>query len=347
MRKKLLLLCSEGFPGSFKVITNLKGVLDGIADIHILPIEQLFSLKPSIPNIRIKRRLQKIQTELRWMDIKMLERYANNILFTAWGPPYDVVLSKLNRIGVTPSLIMCSTPGQSELSRHELKDYHNLFNYFRQGKLKYWLLNKRLYDSLAGVTDHAIYFPHTINLGQFANVAPTELSGINVDLFCTTRLGKNILNQVLAFRVSGVNGTLHLNFKNDQLGSIISDIGANVLYHRWIPEAEYYNLVAAMDLSLQATFTESFNYAVAERMCLGIPVITSYDIYLTACDTFLAKYLCVQALDTPSEIGRMIKKIIGDAKLRASLAERCHAVIRRIAEKNNKEAVDFIAGFLE
>lgn len=343
---KLLFLCSRGFPGSYKVITNLKGVLNGIVDSQVMPIEDLYFFRPPIGNTRVKRRLQKIQTDAALLDVSKITDYGDNILFAAWGPPYDVLLDKLNKAGITPSLIMCSTPGQSELSKHELKDYHNLFRYFQQGKLKYWLLNRRLFNTLSATTECAVYFPHTIDLNQFREIVPQQLKGINVDLFCTTRFGKNILNQVLAFKISELDGTLHVNFRDNLINPIINDITERVVYHSWIPDAQYYSLVAAMDLSLQATFTESFNYAVAERMCLGVPVITSYDIYLTALDPFLSKYLCVRALDTPSEIARMIRDIAKDQHLRHTLSEKCRTTIRRIAARNNKEAVDYITTFL-
>jgi len=347
MRKKLLLVCSQGFPGSYRVITNLKGILDDIVDIQVLPIEDLFVFRPRLGNMRIERRLQKIQTDLSMMNVNKVIEYGDKILFTAWGPPYDVVLEKLNKMGIKPSLIMCSTPGQSELSRHELKDYHNMIKYLERGKLRHWLLNKRLFDALAGITKHAVYFPHTLDLSQFENVVPLKMDGINVDLFCTLRLGKNILNQVLAFKISGVNGKLHINFRDNHVSPVVRDIGANIVNHKWIRTSQYYNLVAAMDLSLQATFTESFSYAVAERMYLGVPVITSFDIYLTAGDQFLSTYLCVKTLDTPSEMAGMIRRIINDAELRDELSESCRTVIKQIATKNNREARDYIIEFLK
>jgi len=287
MPKRLLLICSETFPGSFKVITNLKGVLKDLVKTNILPIQKLFIFKPNISNKRVRRRLQKIQTDLNLLNIDKIINYGDNILFTAWSPIYDVVLKKLNKKGITPSLIMCSTPGQSELSRHELKDYHNIIQHLRKGELKYWLLNKRLYASIGRAIEQSIYFPHTIDLEQFKNVKSKNLDGKNIDLFCLPRLGKNIFNQILGFKISGVSAKLHINFRDKIIDLLIKDIRANIVHHNWLSDSEYYGLVAAMDISLQTTFTESFSYAVAERMYLGVPVITSYDIYLVAKDPFL------------------------------------------------------------
>jgi glycosyltransferase involved in cell wall biosynthesis len=326
---------------------NLQGVLKDIADTSIIPIEELFVFRPRLGRYRIEKRIRKIQTDLHIMNINNVTAYGNNILFAAWGSQYDVLLNKLNKKGITPSLIMCSTPGQSELSRHELKNYHSIIRYLRMGKLKHWLLNKRLYDSIGRIITQCTYFPHTLDLHQFQLIQPQILKGKNIELFCKPRLGKNIINQILAFKISGTLAQLHINFSDKLIDPIINDFNVEIVRHEWIVDSGYYSLIAAMDLSLQATFTESFSYAVAERMCLGIPVITSFDIYLTADDAFLSKHLCVQALDTPSKIAVLIKEIIEHDTLRQDLGKKCQEVIECIAQKNNKEARDFIVNFLD
>ena len=347
MPKKLLLICSRTFPGSHRVLKNLKMVLKDSIDAHIIPIEELFCFRPQLGSYRIEKRIRQIQTDLHLVSIDKLMDYGNNILFAAWGPAYDVVLKKLNKKGITPSLIMCSTPGQSELSRHELMDYCKIIEYLKRGEIKYWLLNRRLYNSIGRVIKQSTYFPHTIDLNQFANIVPQHLDGKNIDLFCLPRLGKNVLNQVLGFKLSGVSAKLHINFRDRVIDLLITRINAPVVHHDWMEVSAYNSFIAAMDLSLQATFTESFSYAVAERMCLGVPAITSYDIYFTAEDPFLSKYLCIKALDTPPEIAGAIKRILESDNLRQDLSEKCRNIIEKIARTNNREARDFILGFVE
>lgn len=347
MPKHLLLISSRGFPGSYKVLINLKGVLRNVVETNIIPIERLSFLPTLADGQLLRKPLEKIKIELHLININKIVEYGNNILFAGWGPIYEVALKKLNKRGITPSLIMCSTPGQSELSKCELISYHNIVEHVKTGKIKCWLLNKRLYNSIGRLITQSTYFPHTIDLEQFNKVLPKNLPGENIDLFSPIRAGKNILNQIIGFKISGVSATLHINFRDKLLNLLIKDIDANIARHNWIEHSEYYNLVAAMDLSLQATFTESFSYAVAERMCLGVPVITSHDIYFTAENDFLSKNLCVQSLDTPSEIARTIKRIFEDKKLLHSLGKRCRGVIKGIADKNNKEARDFIIDFLQ
>jgi glycosyltransferase involved in cell wall biosynthesis len=91
-----------------------------------------------------------------------------------------------------------------------------------------------------------------------------------------------------------------------------------------------------MDFSLQVTMGESFNYAVCERMAMGVPVLTTEDIYLVADDRKLRKYLCVHASDTPRAIADSIARIVNDAELKKEIGKHCMEVIAKIARKNNE-----------
>ncbi|MBA7542422.1 hypothetical protein ES705_34743 [subsurface metagenome] len=139
-----------------------------------------------------------------------------------------------------------------------------------------------------------------------------------------------------------LDGHLHINFDTEQFHGIIESISSQIVKHRWLPIEEYYSLISAMDISLQVTIGESFNYAVCERMALKVPVLTTPDIYLVSEDPFLAKYLCVSAPDTPSEISKAVKRIINSKNLRKEIGERCGERISEVAKYNNKIAIDQI-----
>lgn len=339
---KLLLLCSKSFPGSMTALENLREILKVAVDCNIKCIE--FFLHPHLlPNIKV---LEKLENKIHWnlplAKSEELFTYGNNIIFAGWDYRYDMILSKLNSKGITPSLILCSTVGQNELTSHEIQSFINIQNHLKSGKLKYVLLNKRLYDSLQNVLNNALYFPHTIDLHRFDTIRPQCLEGINIDLFCALRPGKNILNQILAFKMSGINGYLHINVNKPKIDEIIQAIGVPVVKHPWLEQSAYYSLVAAMTASMQVTFTESFSYAVCERMCLSIPVFTSYDIDLVSEDELLSRFLCINALDTPSVIANSLKRVVSDCKLRNELATHVRKRIEDIANRDNKYAADCI-----
>ncbi len=339
---RLLLLCSKRFPGSKRVLENLKAVLKETVECDIEFIESFLS-PPMFSHVKYLGKIEnKILSKLSPIRAEKVFKYGNNIIFAGWDKRYEIILSKLNREGITPSLILCSTLGQNELTGHEIPVFLNIHKHLKAGNLKYVLLNKRLNESLGKVLNNALYFPYTIDLHRFDSIQPKSLEGINIDLFCALRPGKNILNQILAFKMSGINGSLHININNPQIDEVIKVIGASVVKHRWLEPNDYYSLIAAMTASLQVTFTESFSYAVCERMCLGIPVFTSYDIDLISDDEFLARFLCINALDTPLLIANALNRLINDRKLRDELAVCVRKRIETIARTDNKYAIDCI-----
>lgn len=347
MRTQLLLISSKGFPGSYTLARNLHGVIKSTVDSTLLPIEDLLLLNHNIQNKRLARYFSTMQTKLHLMDIQKITKYGNSIVFSGWSSLYDVVLKKLNRRGIQPSVILCSTPGQAELSRGELAIYHRLIRYARTGNIKYFFLNKRLHDSLGEIIPEATHLPYAIDMTRFSNITPLQMNGDNIDLFSPVRPGKNLINQIIAFKISNVNANLHVNFHTADIEQLIDDLDVPVVSHDWIDDSQYYNLVAGMDLSLQVTFTESFSYAVAERMYLGVPVLTSCDIYFTAEHELLSKYLCITSLDTPSEMAQRIKILMVDRTQRQEIGSVCKEVITKIADTNNREVTHTIADLFE
>lgn len=342
MANKICLICSKNFPGSKQVLEHLSGILKGVRECDLKILESFFR-KPNLQGIPLAEGAENIIIRnLPPVRISELLIYRDNIIFAGWDYRYDKILSALNRHNITPSLIMCSTLGQSELTSHELPLLRKIYEHLKSKRLKSVLLNKRLFSSISRIFPNAFYFPHPIDINKFHSILPKKMEGINIDLFCALRPGKNVLNQILAFELSGINGLLHINFSSPQLDEVINLITKNVIRHNWMSQNEYYSLIAGMTLSLQVTFTESFSYAVCERMCLGVPVITSYDIDLISEDSFLSSYLCVNALDTPAVIGGKLRQITNDKKLRTELSHQCRQRIEMIAKKDNEYVIDFI-----
>jgi glycosyltransferase involved in cell wall biosynthesis len=339
MSARLLLISSKGFPGSYTLARNLHGAIKPEIDSMLLPIEDLLLPNFSFHSKRLTRFFSRFQTKLQLVDIQKITEHGNSIVFSGWSRLYDIVLEKLNRRGIQPSVILCSTPGQAELSRGELAIYHRLIKYTRGGNIKYFLLNKRLHDALGEFISEATYLPYAFDTAPFTNIQPRLLEGDNIDLFSPVRPGKNLINQIIAFKMSNVHANLHINFHTRDIKQLIDDINTTVVSHDWIDNSQYYSLVAGMDLSLQVTFTESFSYAVAERMYLGVPVLTSCDIYFMAEHEQLSEYLRITSLDTPREMARKIRILMDNRTRRKKIGSLCKEVITKIATKNNREIV--------
>ncbi|MDH5185710.1 MAG: hypothetical protein OEW70_01445 [candidate division WOR-3 bacterium] len=341
MSRKLLLTAPRGAPGPMTALRNIKGILTDKMDIDFFSLEDLvFPIK--VANKSLLRQLIRVQNRLKMVTLDRLLPYGDNIIFASFEPLIAHLIRQLSKKGIRPSVMWCSTLSQAEMVPSEVSLLKILIDLLNTGKIKYLMAHRRIFESLGYFIRQAVFFPHPIDLKIFDPVKRQKLDGINLDLFCSPRPGKNILTQALAFKMTEQNAKLHINFKLGKFREIVEEIGPKIVVHSWLPELDYYGFISGMDLSLQVTFGESFNYAVAERMVLSVPVLTTFDIYMVAEDPFLNQYLCVNAIDTPKVIAASIKRILNDKNLRDDLAKRCRERIEEVSLKNNQVVCDVV-----
>jgi hypothetical protein len=114
-------------------------------------------------------------------------------------------------------------------------------------------------------------------------VQPAQLQGVNISLFGAAHARKNLLTQSAAFALVGrrsafAGWTLHLNGQTTRDASYAEWLAlARIPYvdHGWLDRTAYLSLVAAMDVGLCATLSESYGYAAADHVELGVPVVAS------------------------------------------------------------------------
>jgi len=340
MKKKLLLSSPTGAPGPMTALRNHQSILASHFDVDLIPLEDL--VLPTYLQAKAYRTLlYKVCKRARFvLSVDEIAPYGDNVIFGTFHPVHESIVKKLNRLNIRPSFMWCSTFGQMELTPLEMQLFMRLVELVKRGNIKHLFLHRRLFNSIGHFVKEVHLLPHSIDLVPYKDLQKLEMDGFNVDLFCRPRPGKNILSQIAGFKMADVGGRLHINFDIKQFRGIVEEIASDVIQHKWIPEGEYLRLIAGMRLSLQVTIGESFNYAVCERMGLGVPVLTTKDIYLIAEDHFLAKHLCVEAPDTPSAIAGAIRNISCDQRLRTDIAEACRLRIAAVAKENNRLVVD-------
>ncbi len=341
----LLLVSPKSFPGVVAALKNLSAVV-GTADFRYL--EDVVYRGPRFGNELVRRGYRKIQRELQFLDFSVFLGYGDNVVLGGWLNLYEPLIRELNRRGMRPSLMWCSTLGQAEMTRTEVYSLLKVLGYLKEKKIRYLLLHKRLevFRELFGTLGDlgcAVNLPHTIDLERVTGSGRSEFEGRNADLFVPLRFGKNVLTQLAAAKLCKNGCTLHCNVDVDWLRDISCEMGLEMSFHPWLEEKDYWRLLSGMDLSLQVTHTESFNYAVCERMCLGLPVLATHNIWLLSDDDLLRKYLCVEAPDTPRAIAQKIDVILGDELLRKELGARCRERIKTVAEESNRTAREKIS----
>jgi len=337
---KLLLACSSEHPGVKTHLLQLKKVTGNHTAFY--PVEELVAFYPDYEKMRTK--VPKVKSLLKTISRLRLSRkildFGDNIILGSWKNYYSEIIKKLNKLGIHPSILWCSTLGQSEMTwKAELEPLNKIFELLKKGAIRYLLVPEKTYESLSHI-ENVKYLPHPIDLSTTKELEKMNLEGNNLDLFFKFRPGKNALQQMLAQRYTRENFRLHTNIDDRTILDMARKLNISYIHHSWLSAKRYYGLIKDMDVSLQVTWTESFNYAVCERMILGIPTLVSSEVFLINGDKFLKKYLVVETPDSAKAIAEKIDLLLAHKNLGSEVAERGKIRIQKVAQRYNKEVKD-------
>jgi len=141
-----------------------------------------------------------------------------------------------------------------------------------------------------------------------------------VSLICEWRLLKNIPNQLLALalaqQTSPFLAMLVIKRDRDQLARRYAEtVGLEFEIREWRPWRDYLAMIAAdIDIGMQVSFTESFNFVTLDHLQAGKPVVGSAAI------RFLPTEWQANA-DDPRDISRRLVNIIADYENSSRIAK--------------------------
>jgi glycosyltransferase involved in cell wall biosynthesis len=268
-----------------------------------------------------------------------------------WHPFYYFFIKKLKNKKKKVGIYWTSTIGQSEMTPQfiEIKNLNFIFKLMDEKIIDFLIVPIRTHEALKGCKN-IFLLPHTMDLKEINYVKKEEIIK-KVDLFFGERIGKNIVNQFLGAYFADPEIEIYTNLKNKDIIELLSHLKIPFKKIDWIPSYKnYLFFISQMGFSLQITYTESFNYAVAERMAIGIPVFVSPNIFLIYHDKYLRKHLCIEIPDSPYEISKKLKKLIMNKNLYKEINSYIRIVIENylkktdeIFEENFKKLINFLS----
>ncbi len=199
---------------------------------------------------------------------------ADLLVLSAWTPVYERLLAR--RTGPVVGRFHSSLL-QVELSREGWKLSH-LVGLLEQGRLA-GLAFDDAEAAEAFARPGVVHLPNVFDPGELAAVVPASLDGVNVALPGQPDARKNLLVQTAAFeQVREDEWTLHLfgqTLRRPGYGRWLELLDVPYVEHGFLPGDEYLALAAGMDAALYASLSESFGYAAAEFVELGVPTVVS------------------------------------------------------------------------
>lgn len=241
-------------------------------------------------------------------------------ILAAWHRVYEMLLGLDGKIGV----LWTSSGGEMDLEPVE-QEYLKRLN--EDPRISFiWFGD----PSLAQVyPKKGFYAPYPMDVDGYVNVNPHVEKKDIATLFCPTGPKKNILNQLLAMKL--VQGsrklTLHTNIHG--YDNILEDMD-HVCYE-WLLDMEYRELLASAKINLACSWSETFNYNVAEAALLGTVSVISSTIPLPG--------MIVRNPNSPIHIAEQILHCVEGGSHEGDILEEVRAWLRL----NNHECKRILA----
>lgn len=314
-KAKVLCLSPRNFHGVEEAFNNLKAVYPG--KVAIMQVDEFTGAA------EVLSRIGEVSPE--------------TVTLGAWIQNYRSIIGaitdKFPKIKITVSWF--SNFSQMEFTRNELPALATVRGMIKEGFIdELWMSSEEDAAALA-VTDKSVkFFPCPFDPSVVSGITYTNVPGITrVSLFCTPGPRKNLSNQLVACAaVPGIE--LHLNglSTRPEFSDLLSGTGIRYVEHGWMSKDEYRRAISSMDVGLQVTYAETFNYVALEHMLHGTPVVASRMVPVVAWDKSLES-LIVDRVDSSSEIA---EKVIKAAASRGELSSIVKESATKILTRNNK-----------
>lgn len=320
--ERIITLCVGGFPGTNRSLLNLEKTTGLTRHLVLSGAERGGA-------------------EVKFYIGLLKEKQPKCVLFGGWSPVYDLIMKGLNR-RTEPGVYWTSSPGQVDIS----EEAGHLASLIKSRRLKHRLFaNGELAGALSGVSGNVRHLPDTLIFPE--DVLIKKPKGMNdmfvFSLFCSPfeYKRKNVLNTLLALSMIEKKYILYLNglSKNRFYGNILKALRIRHRDFGWMTDEKYQAVIGEVDLGLQVSFAETFNYVAAEHIARRVPVMTSRMVPVMDCmPASIRKLLVVDDADSASEIRDRIEYLTAEKGRLKYLGERMHLYLRRENERRIGQA---------
>lgn len=168
------------------------------------------------------------------------------------------------------------------------------------------------------------------------NIKPSALApaGCSIGVFGTENFNKNIHNQVAGAALIK-ESTVYVT--QPQLYQYLP--GATIRGIERGDRSKFLSVLAAMDVNLHLSFSESWGQLAAESLALGVPCLVSATTNLLDDDAWLKEKLTVNRIDAPVIIAEKLESVIKDKE---ETGKRGNAYVAALNQKADKLLADFL-----
>lgn len=308
-------LCLKNFPGANYALENLDRTCGMTRHIR------LASTQHDGPEVEFIRELLRTQQP-------------RVVLFGGWSGVYKALMQTLRDTSIHFAVYWTSSGGQTDISQEisklaALLDMENPVLCFSSHGMA------RAFQSL---NMPAFFMPLTL-VEPAAPAFTKETHPCRISLFCPPAeyKRKNILNVLLALAQVSGDWQLVLNglSQDASYAALLKQLRLSYLDWGWMERPEYEKNLWQIDLGLQLSFAESFDYVAAEHLMRGIPVLASAMVpVMDLLDDETRASLVITRADDVETIRAGIQALVDAPELRAELGARAQSRLRAANQGN-------------
>ncbi len=266
------------------------------------------------------------------------------IILGGWSSAYEPLVDAAKKVGAGVAVYWTSSGGQSGLAR----EIGKLAAVLQHRKVDHFFAAGR--DLAAAITG-AVHLPVTLDLRRVSVGRPPARQRARVSLFFPWREAarKNALNSLLAAAMSRERIELVLNglTEDDDYRELLHALRVPHRELGWMSEGDYRRALSRIDIGLQPSFAETFDYVAADHLARGRPVIGSAMVPVIAeMPASVRKHLVVRNPDSAAEIAERLECLLTDRKLRIRVGEDAAIALRRKNDRDIAAASEVLASLL-
>lgn len=263
------------------------------------------------------------------------------VIFGSWHVAYEPLVEAARAARLEIAVLWTSSSLQTELSG-ETATLAALLADRRIGR--FFVASEDMADRLAAAGRPSDILPHPCSVG--AGVRPREERDESppiVSLFCAPNeyRRKNVITCLRAVSGLDLPYRLHLNGAGDrpQYRTLLQELGIAYRDHGWMEQGDYERALDRIDIGLQVSLAESFNYVAAEHFARAIPVLVSTAVPCAyGLPKEVARLLVVTDTGNPDEIRAKVRVLLAQPATRRAAGQAAQVHIEQVAARNSEMA---------
>lgn len=311
-------LCYAGFPGANAALHNLS---------RTVRLSRHFTVSNITPDA----------PEIQFFAAYLRETRPALVIFGAWTQAYEILLDALHP-DTLAAVYWTSSSGQVDISGEAAL----LSMILQHPCIRYKFFSHAAFAAALHRRSDCLELPLTFP--ALAPLSPHAANAVPIlSLFSSPNeyRRKNILNSLLAVGMQNQPYLLHLNglSENPDYRRLLDQF--EIRYHDWgwMTAQQYRRVVARVDIGLQISFSESFDYVAADHIRRGIPVLVSKMVPALYDMPARVRERCViDNPDDPVELAAKLDYLLAHPAARRSLGESARRQLLKTNEKNILQA---------